>query len=260
MKSIEKLKNRVKDQAEKNPPAKNAPVLTGEEQTDIERFIELMNETAVASRGEGREIKTFHPSSLGIYAGKCQRRFVYLFRGEKPESNIDGKTIRIFDNGSAVHERLQKVFESMEIGMQTEVRLLHDDPPISGYIDGIITLPWNNRKIVLEIKSINENGFISRKKWKKAKDEHVAQANLYCYLTDIDTMWIIYENKNTQDIDIYQHKLDRKKAEKLLKTWRETWQMFQDGKLPKRPFKMDSQACTYCDMRWKCIGDEEIGS
>lgn len=227
---------------------------------DTERFLEALDEACIAERGEPRKQTAFSPSALGMYSGKCQRRFVYIFRGVEPVGNIDARTTRVFANGTAVHERLQSLIDSMGMDShESEIRLLNDDPPIRSYADDVIVLPWNKKKILLELKSINDNGFNSRIKWNKGKDEHYAQANIYAYLMDIDTIWIIYENKNDQTIAIYEHKADKKKAEKQLDIWRNTWKMFQEGRLPKRPWVPTSNGCMFCDMREHCLSDPEVG-
>lgn len=261
MKALAVLKKKNIEEIEKHLPAKHAKQLTEDERTDIERFLGDFDEAILGER-EPRPITTFHPSSLGIYAGKCQRRFVYLFRGVEPVANFDARTLRVFANGTDVHTRIQATIDKL-IGQgyehEPEVRILYDNPPISGYADGVLKLPWNGREVLLEHKSINENGFIGRKKWKAAKKEHVDQANLYAYILGIDTIWFIYENKNDQCIDIYEHKMDPKAAQKILKTWEKTWKMHQEGKLPVRPYKFDSQACQSCDVREHCFADNEVG-
>lgn len=231
-----------------------------EEPTDVVKFKGLLDEACLAERGEPRKQTAFSPSALGSYAGKCQRRFVYLFRDVPSESTIDARTTRVFANGTAVHERLQALIDTMAVeDHQSEIRLLYDDPPIRSYADDVVTLPWNKRKVLLELKSINDNGFQSRIKLNTGKPEHFAQANLYAYMLDIDTIWIIYENKNSQEIAMFEHKADKVKAEKQLAIWRNTWRMHQEGLLPKRPWVPTSNGCMSCEVRNYCMNDPEMG-
>lgn len=244
-----------------HPPAKDAPVLTEDEQSDLEKFKELYEKTILEGEDTSRHVEDdgFHPSSLGTYSGNCMRRAVYLLRGVRKNPNFSDRILRVFANGHAVHDRIQKHIEVAGAMLETEVEISYEDPPISGHADGVIVLPWNGRKILLEIKSANENTFSGRLKWKKAKDEHFAQANIYAYILDIDTIWVLYENKDNQDYAIFEHKANPKKAENILKKWRKAYAVFKDGELPERPYKPDNKACMYCDLQKHCFTDPEIG-
>lgn len=261
MKTISSMK-KVKEQSLRNhPPAKGAPELTEDERSDLERFKELYDDTIVASQDTSRLVETdgFHPSSLGTYSGNCMRRSVYLLQGVAKNPNFTPRILTVFANGHAVHDRIQKTIEAAGAMLETEVEITYEDPPISGHADGVIVLPWNGRKILLEIKSANESTFSSRLKWKKGKDEHFAQANIYAYILDIDTIWIMYENKDNQEYEIFEHKASPKKAEQIIKKWRKAYAIFEQGELPERPYKPDNRACMYCDLREHCFSDPEIG-
>lgn len=252
----------VKEKALKNhPPAKDAPKLTEDEASDLERFKEMYEQQIISNEDTSRHVETdgFHPSSLGSYSGNCMRRAVYLLRGIARTPNFSHRILTVFANGHAVHDRIQKTIEDMGAMLETEIEISYEDPPVRGHADGVILLPWNDRKILLEIKSANENTFTGRLKWKKGKDEHYAQANIYAYILGIDTIWIMYENKDNQEYEIFEHKANPKKAETILKKWRKAYAIFEKGELPERPYKPDNKACMYCDLRDHCFSDPEIG-
>jgi CRISPR/Cas system-associated exonuclease Cas4 (RecB family) len=254
------LKRKEFERIAKHMPAKNAPELTVDEKSDVEEFLEALDNAIISGEDKSRHIEDdgFHPSSLGVKHGKCARRAVYLLRGVPKEAKFPPRILRVFANGHAVHDRLQSLMETMGIEMESEIVIKTDDPvPIRGHADGVIE--WNGRRILIEIKSCNENVFLNRLKWKKAKDEHVEQANIYAYVLNIDVIWVIYENKNSQDITLFEVKANRTKAETQIEKWRKQYEAFKQGKLPKRPFKPDSPTCASCDFKAHCFADSEVG-
>ncbi len=254
---VDIIKQKQRDEIERHMPAKNAPVDV--EQTDVDAFVAAFDNAWVSTRDTSRAVEAdgFHPSSLGIKHGVCARRNGYLLRGVAKQDRFDPRTLRVFANGHAVHSRLQDMLEAMDIGMETEVRIDYNDPPIKGHCDGVII--WNDRRIVIEIKSCSHEVFVNRLKWKKPKDEHFAQVNIYAYVLGIETIFIIYENKNTQELKVFELSADKEAAEKIIEEWRWTYWAYQDGELPKRPYKIGSPVCAGCDLKEICIPDPEIG-
>lgn len=258
-KIVEAIRAKQQQHIEQHTPAKDAPVYTDEELSDIESFERAIDEAILSSRDQSRNVETdgFHPSSLGIATSKCGRRNVYLLRGVEKKSTFPARVIRIFDTGHAVHERLQTLFESMDVDMQTELPINLEIPPIAGHADGALT--WRGKRKLIEIKSCSDDVYMNRLKWKKPKDEHFAQANVYAYILDIDTVWIIYENKNNQSIKIFEKPTDREAAKKIIDTWHAQYLCFVDGELPVRPYKPGHSVCAGCDLREHCYSDPEIG-
>ena len=111
------------------------------------------------------------PSQIGM----CIRARYYVREGY-PSERISAKTERIFNNGTYVHERIQKDLKSCGILLMDEVPVFDDEYLIQGHTDGIITL-GNDELGILEIKSINSRNFTELK---VAKEEHVEQG--LCYL------------------------------------------------------------------------------
>lgn len=259
MKTLKKMEELRLRALAGHQPAKTNAASTNEE--DLKKFIEVYENTILEDADTSRHVENdgFHPSMLGIYSGKCMRRAVYLLRGVEKVPNFDSRILRVFATGHSIHERIQGIIEKSNLEFEAEVPIISEDPPIRGHADGIITLPWNGRRILLEIKSCNENTFSARLKWKKAKDEHFDQANIYAYILGIDTIWIMYENKDNQSYEIFEHAASPKKAEGIIKKWRIAYGIFQNGEIPERPYRSDSQACMSCDVRTTCLSDNEIG-
>ena len=262
MKDVKKLLEEAKlKRIEAHMPAKDAEELTEDEITSVERFQWALDAAIMAGRDTTRNVETdgFHASSLGIAYGRCQRRNVYLLRGVAKKPNFDARVLRIFDNGHDVHARLQKVMEKMDIDMQSEIRIESDEfgPPIRSSADGGIV--WEDEPILIEIKSCSPTVYENRATWKKPKDDHYDQANLYAHVLGYDKIWIIYENKGTQEIMIFEKKANRKKSQKIIDDWYAQWLCFEEGELPERPYKPGSPTCKACDLYEHCMADPEKG-
>lgn len=108
--------------------------------------------------------------------GNCLRARYYSRMGY-PSARISAKAERIFNNGTYVHERIQKDLRDCGILILDEVPVFNDHYLIQGHTDGIIKL--NDDELgVLEIKSINLRNFTELK---STKPEHVAQGLTYLY-------------------------------------------------------------------------------
>jgi len=252
------IKKKDAQRIDRHMPAKDAPVLSEEEENDLAAFITAYDQAWLDTRDTSRNVEDdgFHASSLGVTHGKCARRNVYLLRGVEKQNRFDARVLRIFANGHGVHDN-QNVMEKMGVGMVSEVPITSEEPPVRGHADGV--LEWRGRKILIEIKSCSDTVFVNRLQWKKPKDDHVEQANIYAYILGIDTIWVIYENKNTQETKFFEVKADRERAEKVLDKWWAQWLAHKDGELPKRPYKIGSPTCGGCDLKDKCVSDAEIG-
>ena len=197
-----------------------------------------------------KKVGGFHPS----YTNQCSRYWYYLFEGANVTSDFSPQTHRIFDNGHAVHERLYSYFRDMGILVDEEIKVTYSDPPIEGTADGIIT--WYGDKLI-ELKSISSEGFHYRQIYKKPKDDHYRQAQIYMHCLDLDSGFVIYENKNNQEIlPIYIEK-DQVFIDKLFKKYREFYGNFVTQNIPDRPYKRTSKNCSSCDLAALCWGDSE---
>lgn len=124
------------------------------------------------------------PSQAG---NDCLRARYYSRTKTQADSNtIEPRTRRIFDNGTKVHERLQAYLVEQGILMMEEVPVLDIDLNIQGHTDGIIKLSKTERAVI-EIKSINSNGFSSLK---DARADHKKQGLVYLYCLERRRMYL----------------------------------------------------------------------
>lgn len=111
--------------------------------------------------------------------GSCLRARYYSRLGY-PVARISAKAERIFNNGSYVHERIQKDLRNCGILVMDEVPVFNDHYRIQGHTDGIIRLS-DDELGILEIKSINSRNFSDLK---GAKTEHIAQGLTYLFCVE----------------------------------------------------------------------------
>lgn len=229
--------------------------IEAEKKPEEEELAELIDKhLADGSKPYTKKRTGFAPSDTN----DCARRAVYLFRGITFNPTKDARTLRVFGNGHGFHERISSYFEEMGIVISKEEEISLVDPPIpKAFIDMIID--WHGPTI-LEFKSIGEDGFAWRKQLNKPKDDHVQQVRIYGRIKQIDRMFIIYENKNTQEILIFKVEQDDEAINKLFDKWRKIVRIVETGNLPKRPVKsIESKKCQYCEVKDLCWSDPDGG-
>jgi len=240
MKSLSALRS----PKEESTPRNDGPDKTNEEiESDLIQKIDL----SFVSRNDKqfKKVGGFHPS----YTNQCARYWYYLFEGIEMETSFSPQTYRIFDNGHAVHERIYSYFRDMGILVAEEIPVTHDDPPIEGTADGIIDFYGNK---LIELKSISNEGFEYRRIYKKPKDDHFRQAQIYMRCLDLDQAFVIYENKNNQQILPILIDRDDAFIDKLFNKYRKFYKNFTEGTIPDQPYKMTSKNCSNCDLYSHC--------
>ena len=135
--------------------------------SDLDKYLLSLN-----YEDNDRAINVNSPSSIG----NCPRSIYYTRTGEQKEG-INPRTRRIFDNGTGTHERLQGYLLKQGMLLMDEVPVHYAPHNIQGHTDGLIRLTPSELG-VLEIKSINDNGFT---RLKDAKPEHKLQAMTYLF-------------------------------------------------------------------------------
>ena len=151
----------------------------------------------------------FHPSTL---SNKCDRSVWLIYHGQMPKVKLEPKLNRIFQNGNYLEKRIQTWFQELGILMGQEVKVKHDNPPMSGRIDFLIK--HNQYGILpIELKSINSSSFSNLK---GPKPEHMIQLQIYLDIGNYDIGTVFYENKNNQDIKTFLVKRDLKQWDDIL--------------------------------------------
>lgn len=206
---------------------------------------------AEARSQERRENIRFSPSQIG----KSDRDIVLYMMGYIG-TPVDGRVITIMDNGTSFHNRIEDTFEDMGIMVAPELSLKDPDLRVSGRSDAII---WNymrdedeedgeeitledvdgnivyqgphNYILLVEFKSISENGFYKLPKT-KPREDHEDQLQLYFYLTGIQKGLIYYENKNNQAVKEFVVERDEKRIKSIVNRIKRLVKRAEEGDVP----------------------------
>lgn len=205
---------------------------------------------------ERQTVLKFYPSSIGM----SDHDIVLQMMGYigKPER---GETIMVLENGTSFHNRMEAIFEDMGIMIAPELSLKHEELCISGRSDAII---WNflkeadepdgeiievkdlegniiyhgpeNYVLLVEFKSISENGFYGLRK-SKPKEAHEQQLQLYFYLTGIKKGIVYYENKNNQKAIEYIVDRDEEIIQGVVARIRKLLEHARTGNIPEPDYQ-----------------------
>lgn len=250
-------------------------------------LISLLDEFLVKENNKPttRKKLVFHPSEIS-YPNACYRKIQYSFLEalgiEFKKSypfRVNAKLARIFNNGSYMHDRFQTYFWKMNIlEGRWECKLcgaeFYDTSPeecpecscplflkydevvvedpknlIYGHADGILN--GKKESVVLELKSMNEYRF---KSLRAPLEEHKRQIMIYMYCIPMNKGYIIYENKNSQDIKSFKINYDKEIIEDILENIRKFRSSWFRGKLLPRLCAYETEGHSYeCPYVTECF-------
>ena len=162
-------------------------------------LIQSINDYLQQRPRDARPKRCFHPSSLHLSAYELYHHYI---EGDG-NRQFDSRILRIFDNGHAVHRRLQSYLTAVGILKREEPPVENEEYEIKGHADGIIEI--NSFPGVLEIKSMNVNQFYSSY---EPKPEHLVQVNVYMFCLGIPRACLLYECKDNQELKEFYLKQD----------------------------------------------------
>lgn len=228
------------------------------------------------NKKNNRDNTKFHPSSIGY----CTRKTVYVMSGY-PGAELSPQSLSIFENGHSFHNRMEHWFDKAGILIAPELPIKNDELNISGRTDAVINNPnstkyqylrevtlvdFNDKVIytgpdneiaLVELKSINYKGF-NRVRNEGPKEEHVAQLQLYMFLTGIHHGIIFYENKNDQETLEFWIEYDPVLVAKLIDKIKVINAHVAGGTVPDREGTRSSFKCRYCDYQEICWSESLI--
>lgn len=195
---------------------------------DLDLYLLSLNAT-----DEDRAIDVNAPSQ----AGTCMRARFYARTGAPRDgASIDARTRRIFDNGTKTHERLQEYLLKQGMLLMDEVPVHNYEYNIQGHTDGVLKLSASERGI-LEIKSINSNGFSALK---GAKEEHRKQGLIYIFCLEERRKYLQATYKTQASFD--------KSLSKRMKEYAKLYQHLKDGSKYTREEKIAFQCELHAKM------------
>lgn len=195
---------------------------------DLDLYLLGLNAT-----DEDRAIDVNAPSQAGV----CMRARYYARTGAPRDgASVDARTRRIFDNGTKTHERLQEYLLKQGMLLMDEVPVHNYEYNIQGHTDGVLKLSASERGI-LEIKSINSNGFSALK---GAKEEHRKQGLVYIFCLEERRRYLQARYKTKEAFD--------KSLKKRLEEYSKLYQHLKDGNKHTREEKIRFQCGLHAEM------------
>jgi CRISPR/Cas system-associated exonuclease Cas4 (RecB family) len=204
--------------------------------------------------------KSFSPSGVGYGSGTCPRYWFLAFSGVEFVEQTDALGILNMENGSYVHERLQKMLTDSDLEVSLEDEILNEYPPIRGFAD--IIVKWKGMDVIGEIKSAKDEVYAIRKVTMQGLPYHVLQLLIYMKVKELTEGFLWYENKNTQEfiiIPVHMNARNTKIVNDAFSWMEKVWDNFQAGTLPERPFTKSSSSCKFCPVRNECWNVQPIG-
>jgi CRISPR/Cas system-associated exonuclease Cas4 (RecB family) len=197
---------------------------------------------------------SFSPSTVGYGHGTCPRYWYIAFNGTQFNDTFDSISVATMSNGVSAHERLQKIFELTGKTKEIERELKKSYPPIRGYAD--VVLDWDGKNIVGEIKTTNDQSFLVKEHNMKVSPNHLLQILIYMDIMETDEGFVLYENRNTQEILIIPIKMteeNREYIDSVYEWMKEVYKSWGQKELPKRPFRKNNKICSNCPVNKTCF-------
>ena len=228
---------------------------------DTKAMIEKIQSGYLTERGPKHQTKkTFSPSTIVYGHGECPRYWYLAFEGGIFEDNTDAYGAANMSSGTYGHERLQKAIKNSGILIDSEFKVINNDPPIFGY--GDVLLDWNGEEIVGEIKTMMGEAFEYRKTHMKPKTSHLMQLLIYMKILKKAKGVLIYENKNNHEllllpVEVNEHYIKWvDQAFDWMRTVRKAW---EEKELPKKNYRSNAKICKSCPLSKVCAVSE-VGS
>ena len=201
--------------------------------------------------------KTFSPSSIGYGHGNCPRYWNYAFNGADFVETTTAQGLANMQNGSAAHDRIQKVIGGIDRAVDFEVEVKNEDPPIRGYIDGV--MDWDGEETIIEIKTAKEEVYAIRQSSMKPSGNHLLQLLIYMKIRRASQGVFLYENKNTQELCLIPIRVNDKYIniiDELFEWMRETYSAYENKELPKRVATKSTPMCKNCPVKETCWAEK----
>lgn len=210
--------------------------------------------------------KTFSPSTIGYGHGNCARYWNIVFNGlEDFEDTFDAMAIANMSLGSAVHEQIQKALSDAGLLVESEREITIESPPIRGFLDAIVN--WKGEDVVCEIKTTRQESFAFKQLNGKPSANHLIQLLIYLKATGLQRGFLLYVNKNDSTfvvIPVELNEQNNKIIDDVFQWLETTYQAYQDGILPQRPFRKSRETglpsnniCRNCPVQQTCFSGPE---
>lgn len=225
-----------------------------ESRLEFEELIKVIESGYLVGReAKHTQKKTFGPSTIAYGHGECPRYWYLAFNGAVFEDNSSPYDVANMTNGTLSHGRIETAFKNSGISIDSEFKVIHDDPPIFGYVDNLIN--WKGEDVVVEVKTANSDVFEYRKRTGKAKAGHIVQTLIYMRILKKTKGVIVYENKNSHELLIIPVTISENYinwVDYLFNWMREVRKAWEDKTLPTKNYRANSKICKNCPIQKAC--------
>lgn len=187
-------------------------------------------------------------------AGKCPRYIFFKFK-QAPKRDLEPRILRLFDHGNYIHRLVTKALSDQKVLRGEEITVPTPDY-VSGRADAVVKI--GDKDYVVDVKSINGNGFRSLK---KPRQTYINQLQLYLHFLEIKRGILLYVNKNTQALKEFFIDYDSDLCQELLDNFQQIEEKIESNTVPPRLDNWPSnKQCRYCDFKEVCsmIGEGEL--
>lgn len=187
----------------------------------------------------------------------CRRKLFYRFN-KTPTEPFEPHLLRTFEGGHNFEDSVFKVFNSIGIIENREIVLPNNNYNISGRADFVIKL--GEKKYVVELKTINAEGFRELELTEKCSKYHYYQLQCYLFLLGIQQGILLYQCKNTNKLKEFIIALDNSCISKILANFDSAKDFITNNILPARDFGPNSIECKFCEFNTICWKEELLSS
>jgi CRISPR/Cas system-associated exonuclease Cas4 (RecB family) len=222
---------------------------------NAKKFIKMIN-SAYRESNTTKEFKkktSFAPSTIGYGHGTCPRYWWVAFNGAEFTDNIPAANIASMRSGTAAHERIEKLVESTGLLKQNEREIKSASPPIRGFAD--LVLEIDDEEIIGEIKTIKDQYFLQRKGEGHPSPSHLLQLLVYMKVEGADEGFILYENKNDNELLCIPIEMNDKNSEYIdyaFEWMKEVYAAYENNTPPERGFTKSTWTCKGCPVSDAC--------
>lgn len=227
---------------------------------DPEKLSKMLDEAYLDGKNNKKFMKktSFSPSTVGYGHGTCPRYWYIAFEGTEFTDTFDAISVANMSNGNAAHERLQEMLKKTGKVKAIEQEIIKNHPPIKGYAD--VILDWETKTVVGEIKTTKDEAYLFRQNSMEPSKNHLLQILIYMDVMETDEGFVMYENKNNQEILIIPVKMTESNREFLdsCYAWmKEVYLSWGHKELAKRPFRKNNNICKNCPVVDTCFEMED---
>jgi CRISPR/Cas system-associated exonuclease Cas4 (RecB family) len=218
----------------------------------FEELIDKMIENFLDEEIKDRKENVFYPSELPF----CIRKN-YLMHIKPKKYGI--AKLKLFEAGNIVHNFFREViFKSYmttdlikDFDYEGSLTFKGDEFEIHGRFDDLIIIEWEEKPMMLEVKTVKDFKF-----FKEAKDYHKEQLNFYLTIKKLDKGYIIYIDRGNLQHKIFEIKQSDALFNTTVKRATELYKHLKEKKIPLAEAKLDKDKkwmCNYCLYRLECL-------